>query len=41
MMPQSITDALEAGLLGLLLFVVLLPFLVVYWIYKGVTSHDY
>jgi hypothetical protein len=41
MIPQSLTDALELGLLGVLLFLVLLPVLVVYWIWKGVTAHDY
>lgn len=41
MMPQSITDALEFGLFGVLMFVVLLPFLLIYWVWKGLTAHDY
>lgn len=41
MMPQSITDALEAGLFGLILFALALPFLVIYWCWKATTRHDY
>lgn len=41
MMPQSITDALEAGLFGLIVFVILLPFLLIYWTVKALKAHDY
>lgn len=40
MMPQTITDALELGLFGLILFIVCLPFLVIYWVWKAATEYD-
>lgn len=41
MTPRSIGDALELGLFGLALFILALPFLIPYWLWRYATRDDY